>query len=377
MQWSGTSNLFYLYVVLVVRPGKSTDEPGSLIGMGPLASVLRYQGAKSAAKWQSVGAMDEIHSIGSGHRTLSCSHCQASYVLARATGEVLPSSSNSVAYDALGLSRSVVMGGFDIADCTIARLEVFVSTQDAFPFHGSNGLAEVNLQSHRKLTSWVTMPIAVVTGANSGIEGYDVLACDQTIGPALESLKARLHRLDVRSPESIASFAELVADRPVDILLNVAGVMAPPEQDSLATTNKGILTSTFETNTFGPLLLTQALLPNLLKSQAPPPRIGIVSSRVGSIQDNSTGGSYAYRASKAAVNSIGKSMAMDLKEQGVIVSLLHPGIVDSNLLPVSEGGHPEAVEPEEAAQKLWTIFINQTPEDTGRFWHREGHELPW
>lgn len=150
--------------------------------------------------------------------------------------------------------------------------------------------------------------------------------------------------------------------------------MAPHDQDSLTTTNKDVLTKTFETNTFGPLLLTQGVLHLLLQSQSP--RIGIVSSRVGSIADNSTGGSYAYRASKAAVNSVGKSMAMDLKDKGVVVSLLHPGYVRTNLSTGSEP-HSESVDPEEAASKLWKVMMSKGMEQTGMFWHREGMELPW
>lgn len=150
--------------------------------------------------------------------------------------------------------------------------------------------------------------------------------------------------------------------------------MAPHEKDSLETTTKDVLSKTFEVNTFGPLLVTQALLPNILAGEEK--RVGIVSSRVGSMGDNSSGGSYAYRASKAGVNSIGKNMAVDLREQGVVVSLLHPGIVDTNLNP-GGSGHPEAVQPEEAAGKLWAVFRSKGVEETGRFWHREGTELPW
>lgn len=159
------------------------------------------------------------------------------------------------------------------------------------------------------------------------------------------------------------------------MLLNVAGVMVPEEQDSLTTVNRENLTRIFETNTFGPLLLTQALLPNLIGG-GDGARVGIVSSRVGSMGDNSTGGSYAYRASKAAVNSVGKSLAVDLKGEGVVVSLLHPGIVRSNM-NAAGNVHPEAVEPEEAAAKLWQVFMGKGLEETGRFWHREGMELPW
>lgn len=179
--------------------------------------------------------------------------------------------------------------------------------------------------------------------------------------------------LDVRSPESISGFAAQLSGKPVDLLLSVAGVMA--QNDALMTIDKENLTRVFETNTFGPLLLTQALLPNLLAN--PNSRVGIVSSRVGSMGDNSIGGNYAYRASKAAVNSIGVNLAIDLKEKGVVVSLLHPGIVKSNMNPTADESSAEAVEPEEAATEVWAIVQAKGIEDTGKFWHREGHELPW
>ena len=193
----------------------------------------------------------------------------------------------------------------------------------------------------------------------------------------MQALPCRLHILDVRSQDSISAFAASQNGIPVDVLLNVAGVMAPRDQDALDTVTPEILTRIFETNTFGPLLLTQALLPNLLAT--PGSSVGIVSSRVGSVGDNSTGGTYAYRASKAAVNSIGKSMSVDLKDKGIIVNLLHPGITRTNLLANATGGepHPESVEPEEAASKLWSVHKSKGIEDTGKFWHREGYELPW
>lgn len=122
------------------------------------------------------------------------------------------------------------------------------------------------------------------------------------------------------------------------------------------------------------MFVTQALLPNLLKAENA--KIGIVTSRVGSIGDNSSGGMYAYRSSKAAANSIGKSMAMDLQSKNIAVLLLHPGIVRSGLLPASES--PEAVEPVEAATKLWNNVVKpRGMESTGKFYHREGQELPW
>lgn len=176
------------------------------------------------------------------------------------------------------------------------------------------------------------------------------------------------------SPESIAAFATQLAGKSIDVLLNVAGIMVPHQQDTIETVNLEVLEKIFRVNTFGPMLLTQALLPNLLASGRS--IVGIVSSRVGSIGDNSTGGTYAYRSSKAAVNSIGKSLAMDLKDKGVVVSLLHPGVVLSGLVTGHEP-HPESVMPDEAAEKLYQILMSKAIDDTGKFWHREGFELPW
>lgn len=146
------------------------------------------------------------------------------------------------------------------------------------------------------------------------------------------------------------------------------------DQDSLEHVNLAVLEKTFRVNTYGPLLLTQALLPNVLKSSQP--QLGFVSSRVGSIADNSSGGAYAYRSSKTALNMLAKNLAVELKPKNVIVSLLHPGFTKTHLEP-SAWTNPESVEPEEAAGKLWKIMKSKGLEDTGKFWHREGFELPW
>ena len=146
------------------------------------------------------------------------------------------------------------------------------------------------------------------------------------------------------------------------------------EKDSLESTTIDTFEKVFAVNTYGPMFVTQTLLPNLLRS--PNAKIGIITSRVGSIGDNTSGGMYAYRSSKAAANSIGRSMAMDLKEKGIPVLLLHPGFVRTGILPSMDG--PEFVNPEEAATKLWINVVKPKGlNETGTFWHREGHELPW
>jgi len=151
--------------------------------------------------------------------------------------------------------------------------------------------------------------------------------------------------------------------------------MTEHDSDSLTTTTHHTLSNTFAVNTLAPLLLNECLLPSLLLS--PYPYIGLMSSRVGSFSDNSSGGSYAYRTSKAALNSIGKSMAMDLKEKEVVVVLMHWYVKTG--LDTSGKTHAtkEAVEPEEAAEKLWKVLMSKSIQDTGTFWHRKGMELAW
>jgi len=153
--------------------------------------------------------------------------------------------------------------------------------------------------------------------------------------------------------------------------------MDRPEEDALRTVDLDGLQRTFAVNAFGPLLLTQALLPNILKASEP--KIAVVSSRVGSMADNTSGGQYAYRASKAGVNGLFKSLSVDLREDGVVVLVLHPGIVKTDLDPRHKEGEdvPGAVEPDEAARGLWDVLREKGMESTGKFFHRSGEELPW
>ncbi|ORY64451.1 3-oxoacyl-reductase [Pseudomassariella vexata] len=225
---------------------------------------------------------------------------------------------------------------------------------------------------------------AVVTGANSGIgyefakllinEGYDVFAVDLNAGSRLQSLGCKASQIDIASDSSIENFAKRFGDQPLDLLLNIAGVMESSEFDTLETINHRTLTSIFAVNAFGPLLLTQALLPNLLKSENP--KVGVMSSRVGSIADNTTGGLYAYRSSKAALNALCKNLAVDLRDRGVTVVIMHPGFVKTEINP-SVHELKQAVEADEAAEKLWEVMKGKGIESTGKFWHREGYELPW
>lgn len=151
--------------------------------------------------------------------------------------------------------------------------------------------------------------------------------------------------------------------------------MPRPTTDTLDTVNLKTMEFAFSINAYGPMLLTQSLLPNVLAAPAPR-RVAVVSSRVGSMADNSSGGYYAYRASKAAVNCFFKNLAVELKEKDVIVTMLHPGFTNTNLDP-DIGKIKGVVEPDVAAAGLWGIVKGKNLDETGKFWHREGMELPW
>ena len=152
--------------------------------------------------------------------------------------------------------------------------------------------------------------------------------------------------------------------------------MVPKENDNLTSLTYSMLTTSFTINAYGPVLLTQALLPNILAAPPNSRTIAVMSSRVGSIADNTSGGYLSYRASKTAVNSFFKTIALDLREKGVVVSMLHPGFTNTNLDP-DIGKIKGVVEPAEAAGKLWALLKTIDMERTGRFWHREGNELLW
>jgi len=236
------------------------------------------------------------------------------------------------------------------------------------------------------------MPTAVITGCNSGLgfclaqlalkQGYKTYATSRTDGPKLKELKeagAQTSTLDVSSIDAISAFKKNFGDEPVDLLIHNAANFGGLGEH-LGSLNPETIEASFRTNTFGPLFLSQALLSNLLASASSAPKqltqIANITSRVGSIGDNSSGGMYAYRSSKAALNMIGKNMAVELKDKNVVVSLIHPGMVNT---PFFNHGNdnPLAVSAEYAAEKCWEVMMKVDKESTGKNWHRDGYELPW
>lgn len=221
------------------------------------------------------------------------------------------------------------------------------------------------------------MPFAVVTGSNRGIglalcaelksRGYTVLAACRKTSPKLDALGVEVvSGIDVSTAEGIAGLANAVGKRTVDLLINNAGVLLA--EGSLGEIDAAPLRKHFEVNALAPLLVTQALRASLKRGS----KVALITSRMGSIDDNGSGGYYGYRMSKAALNMAGKSLSVDLKEQGVSVIILHPGMVSTDMI-----GNKGSIEPPEAAQGLLAQIDKLTPATTGTFWHANGSPLPW
>ncbi len=224
----------------------------------------------------------------------------------------------------------------------------------------------------------MTKTLSIVTGGNKGIglalvaelakRGGTVLAACRKSSPELSKLGVEvIEGVDVATDAGIAALVAAVGSRSVDLLVNNAGILV--WGDRLGELNVEGIRNQFEVNALAPLRVTDALRDRLAKGA----RVALVTSRMGSIDDNSSGGAYGYRMSKAALNMAGKSLAVDLKGRGVAVAILHPGMVKTDML----GGHGGQVEPDEAARGLLARIDALTIETSGGFWHANGQKLPW
>ena len=220
------------------------------------------------------------------------------------------------------------------------------------------------------------MSTVLVTGANRGIglelvralvaRGDHVIAACRAPSDALGAVEGVEHvPLDVTDDQSLCDLAGAMQGRSIDVLINNAGVLSHQTLDHL---DIPAMRHQFEVNALGPLRVTHALLPHLAEGA----KVAIVTSRMGSIADNGSGGAYGYRMSKAAVNAAGRSLALDLKPRGVAVVLLHPGYVQTDM--TGGRGH---VTPDVSAAGLLDRIDELTLESTGTFRHMSGEALPW
>jgi NAD(P)-dependent dehydrogenase (short-subunit alcohol dehydrogenase family) len=220
---------------------------------------------------------------------------------------------------------------------------------------------------------------ALVVGANRGIglalvqrltaQGRAVIAACRQSSPALDAEAARGVRVeagvDVTSDHSVAALAGRLDSVAIDELVCNAGILRDGDLDDFTFED---VREQLEVNALGPLRVVRALRGHLARGA----KVALVTSRMGSIADNGSGGSYGYRMSKAALNAAGVSLARDLAAQGVSVAILHPGYVRTEMT----GGHGN-VPPETAAAQLVDRIDALAPATSGTFWHANGQVLPW
>jgi NAD(P)-dependent dehydrogenase (short-subunit alcohol dehydrogenase family) len=156
---------------------------------------------------------------------------------------------------------------------------------------------------------------------------------------------------------------------PIDILLNNAGV-GNPNGKALGSLDYGGWLRVLDVNVLGPARVVEALLPNVAKGGRR--LIVTITSRMGSIADNASGGSYPYRSSKAAVNMVVKSLSLDLAPRGITCVLLHPGWVRTDM-----GGSGGKLAPAESIAAMRKLIAGLGPEDSGKFYNYDGAGIPW
>lgn len=231
------------------------------------------------------------------------------------------------------------------------------------------------------------MKSVLITGANRGIgleharrfaaRGARVFACVRDVAEAgdLRALASASDQrmtilpYDARDPAAPARIRDALGDASLDLLLNNAGVMGGQDQ-RFGRTDPDAFLETLRINTLAPLLLAEALADAVARSERKV--IANQSSKMGSIADNESGAYYAYRASKAALNMVAKSLARDLAGRGIIVVALHPGWVRTRM-----GGPNAPVTVEQSAEGQQRLLDRITLSESGKFFNYDGAELPW
>lgn len=221
------------------------------------------------------------------------------------------------------------------------------------------------------------MATYLITGANRGIgyefcrqlkaRGETTIAVCRTASEELQQLGIQVEAgIDITSEASIEELCDRLGDTSIDVLINNAGIIKRVTLDNL---DFDSIREQFEVNALGALRVIHALLPNLKAGS----KIVLMTSRMGSIADNTSGSSYGYRMSKVALSMAGKSLAHDLKPRGIPVAILHPGLVQTRMTNFTAGG----ITAEQSVKGLLDRIDGLTLENTGTFWHANGEVLPW
>ncbi len=226
------------------------------------------------------------------------------------------------------------------------------------------------------------MPTVLVTGANRGLglefvrqyrdAGWEVIATCRAPEAAgeLAAMGVDVERLDVGEPEEASELARRLSGRPLDLLVNNAGVYGDRQRQSLGAVDAEEWLRVLRVNAVGPLKVVEAFLPHLQRDGGGV--VACVSSKMGSIADNTSGGVYAYRSSKTALNMVVRSLAIDLAQRAVVVLALHPGWVKTGM-----GGAGALIEAEESVRGMRRVIADAGPERSGGFYAYNGEAIPW
>ena len=217
----------------------------------------------------------------------------------------------------------------------------------------------------------------LVTGSNRGIglefckqlkgKGINVIATCRKTSVELNKLGVNvIEGVDITSEKSIENLKKLLYGKNIDCLVNNAGIA---DYNSLNEFDLSSIKRQFEVNALSPLSFTRELLGFLNKGS----RIAFITSRMGSIEDNTSGGSYGYRMSKVALSMAAKSLSIDLLKKEIYVAILHPGLVSTRMTGFTKNG----ISTLESVSGLLEIINSLDKNNTGTFWHSNGQILPW
>ena len=231
------------------------------------------------------------------------------------------------------------------------------------------------------------MPAVLITGASRGlgfevatqyaVEGWRVIACCRKPEDAIALKKlapsardmVSVVAMDVANNDTVRNAALTLKDVVVDILINSAGIAGVPQQ-STGQIDYASWARVLDVNTMGPLRVIEAFTDNLARSER---RLVVtITSGMGSLADNTSGGSIAYRSSKAAVNMAMRSAAIDLAPRGITCVLINPGWVKTDM-----GGPDATLSPQQSVSAMRRLIETLGPNDSGKFYNYDGREYPW
>jgi len=221
------------------------------------------------------------------------------------------------------------------------------------------------------------MSTYLITGSNRGIglelcnqihnRGDEVIATCRRASPELINLGVRIEEnIDISSEEAITNLAKKLSGINLDCIIHNAGIY---EFNSLEDFQKKSILRQFEINALSPICMTQSLK-HLLKRSS---KVAFITSRMGSIGDNSSGSSYGYRMSKVALSMGAKSLSLDLLKEEIYVAILHPGLVSTRMTGFTRNG----ITTEESANGILKRIDSLNKNNSGTFWHANGQVLPW